>query len=62
LPPYSLGFVSVPALVLISLASVTTAPLGARIAHRTSVRQLQKIFACILYALAVYMFWKAAGL
>jgi uncharacterized membrane protein YfcA len=62
LPPYSLGFVSVPALVLIALASVTMAPLGARIAHRTSVGRLQKIFACILYSLAVYMFWKAAGM
>jgi uncharacterized membrane protein YfcA len=61
LPPYSLGFVSVPALLVIAMASVTLAPFGARIAHRTSVRRLQKIFACILYSLAIYMFWKAAG-
>jgi len=41
------------------LASVVTAPLGARTAHRMPVRQLQKVFAVILYTLAAYMFWKA---
>jgi uncharacterized membrane protein YfcA len=60
LPEYSLGFVYVPALAIIVLASVTMAPLGARTAHRMPVRRLQKVFAVILYALAAYMFWKAA--
>jgi uncharacterized membrane protein YfcA len=58
LPPYSLGFVYLPALVLIALASMTLAPVGARLAHRMPVRRLQKIFAGILYALAAYMLWK----
>jgi uncharacterized protein len=58
LPQYSLGFVYMPALVLIALASVTLAPVGARMAHRMPVRRLQKIFAGILYALAAYMLWK----
>jgi uncharacterized membrane protein YfcA len=61
LPQYSLGFVYVPALVLIALASVTLAPVGARLAHKLPVRRLQKIFAGILYALAAYMLVKAAG-
>jgi uncharacterized protein len=60
LPKYSLGLVYVPALALIALASVTLAPVGARMAHRMPVRRLQKIFAFILYALAAYMLWKAA--
>jgi uncharacterized membrane protein YfcA len=60
LPDYSLGFIYVPALLIIVAASVMTAPLGARTAHRMPVRQLQKVFAVILYALAAYMFWKAA--
>jgi uncharacterized membrane protein YfcA len=60
LPKYSLGLVYVPALALIALASVTLAPVGARMAHQMPVRRLQKIFAFILYALAVYMLWKAA--
>ena len=61
LPPYSLGFIYLPALAIIVLASVTMAPLGARTAHRMPVRQLQKVFAVILYALAAYMFWKAVN-
>ncbi|QNA90206.1 sulfite exporter TauE/SafE family protein [Massilia sp. Dwa41.01b] len=60
LPQYSLGYIYVPALLIIVAASVTLAPLGARTAHRMPVRQLQKVFAVILYALAAYMFWKAA--
>lgn len=59
LPDDSLGFVYLPALAIIALASVTMAPLGARTAHKMPVRRLQKIFAVILYALAAYMFWKA---
>jgi uncharacterized protein len=59
LPKYSFGFVYLPALALIAAASVTMAPLGARLAHRMQVRQLQKIFAVILYALAGYMLLKA---
>ena len=60
LPAYSLGFIYLPALAIIVLASVSMAPLGARTAHKMPVRQLQKVFAVILYALAAYMFWKAA--
>jgi len=59
LPAWSLGFVYLPALAIIVLASVSMAPLGARTAHRMPVRQLQRIFAVILLALAAYMFWKA---
>ena len=59
LPSYSLGFIYLPALAIIVAASVMTAPLGARTAHRMPVRQLQKVFAVILYALAAYMFWRA---
>jgi uncharacterized membrane protein YfcA len=60
LPPYSLGYIYLPALVLIAAASVTMAPLGARTAHQLPVQLLKKIFAVILYALAAYMLWKAA--
>lgn len=61
LPDGSLGFVYLPALAIIVLASVTMAPLGARTAHRMPVRQLQRVFAIILYLLAAYMFWKAVS-
>ena len=59
LPDYSLGYIYLPALLIIVAASVTMAPLGARTAHRMPVRRLQKVFAVILYTLATYMFWKA---
>jgi len=59
LPEHALGFIYLPALAVIVLASVSMAPLGARTAHKMPVRQLQKVFAVILYALAAYMFWKA---
>jgi uncharacterized protein len=59
LPDGSLGFIYLPALLVISLASVTTAPLGAKTAHSLPVRSLKKVFAVMLYALAAYMFYKA---
>lgn len=59
LPPGTLGFIYLPALLVISAASVLTAPLGARTAHALDVRQLRRIFAVLLYAIAGYMFWRA---
>ena len=54
-PAGSLGFVYLPALVGIALGSVLTAPLGARTAHRLPVGRLKKIFALLLFALAIRM-------
>jgi len=59
LPAGSLGFIYLPALLLVSLVSVTTAPLGARVAHALPVKSLKKIFALILYLLAGYMLYKS---
>ena len=53
--PGALGFLYLPALALIALASVLTAPLGARAAHALNVRQLRRIFAVMLYVIAVDM-------
>jgi uncharacterized membrane protein YfcA len=58
LPQYSLGYIYVPALLVIALASVTMAPLGARAAHRMPVAKLKRVFAFVLYLLAGYMLWK----
>lgn len=55
LPAGSLGFVYLPALAGIVVGSVLTAPLGARTAHRLPVRPLKRIFAVLLYVLAVRM-------
>lgn len=55
LPPYSLGFVFLPALALLVLGSIVTAPIGARAAHRLPVDTLRRVFACLLYVLATKM-------
>ena len=59
LPAWSLGYIYVPAMLVIAVASVTMAPVGARMAHRMPVQKLKRIFAMILYALSAYMLWKA---
>ncbi|MES2583387.1 MAG: sulfite exporter TauE/SafE family protein [Pseudomonadota bacterium] len=58
LPAHSLGYVWLPALLVIASCSVFTAPLGAKAAHRLPVAKLKKVFAVILYGLAGYMLWK----
>jgi uncharacterized membrane protein YfcA len=58
LPDHSLGYVWLPALLVIAACSVTTAPLGASTAHKLPVKTLKKVFAGILYLLAGYMLYR----
>ncbi|MES2536361.1 MAG: sulfite exporter TauE/SafE family protein [Pseudomonadota bacterium] len=58
LPPGSLGFIYLPALVVIAITSVLTAPLGAKTAHSMPVKSLKRAFALMLYLLAAYMLYK----
>jgi uncharacterized membrane protein YfcA len=55
LPPHTLGFVYLPALVWMVLATSLTAPVGARVAHRLQVGVLRRIFAVFLFVLATRM-------
>jgi len=55
LPAGCLGYVYVPALALIVIASMPAAPLGARLAHRLPVRRLRTVFALVLLVLALRM-------
>jgi uncharacterized membrane protein YfcA len=55
LPRLSVGYVYLPALVLIAGTSMLAAPMGARLAHRLPVKRLRMIFALLLYALAIRM-------
>ncbi len=48
-PPDSLGFVHVPAFIGLTLTSVSTAPLGARLSHRLATGLLKKLFALFLF-------------
>ena len=58
LPPNSFGYIWLPALLVIALCSVLTAPFGAAAAHSLPVKQLKRVFASILYLLAAYMLYK----
>lgn len=61
LPAGSLGFVYLPALSIILVASVLTAPLGARLAHRLPVVVLRRTFAGLLLLLSAKMLWTLSG-
>ncbi len=57
--PGSMGYLYLPALLVIAIASVALAPVGARAAHAMNVKQLKRAFAALLYLLAAYMLYKA---
>lgn len=48
LPDYCLGYIYLPALAGVVVASVVTAPLGVRLAHWLPVGALKKVFAVVL--------------
>ena len=55
LPPHSVGYVYLPAVFGITLASVLTAPLGAAAAHSFPTKRLLQVLALLLYGLAMKM-------
>jgi uncharacterized membrane protein YfcA len=58
LPNGSFGYVYLPALGAIAVASVLTAPWGAKAAHALPVATLKRVFALVLYLLAGYMLYR----
>lgn len=55
LPYGALGYVYLPALLGIIVASVLTAPLGVRLAHSLPVDKLKRVFAVLLLVVATRM-------
>jgi len=53
-PPGAFGYLYWPGLLVLSIASVATAPVGARLAHRMDIAPLKRAFAMVLYCLAAY--------
>ena len=53
MPPWSVGFVYVPAFVGIAVTSMLVAPWGARLAHRLKGATLRRIVALFLVAMGV---------
>tara|TARA_R110000787_G_scaffold589_4_gene2148 strand:+ start:9181 stop:10005 length:825 start_codon:yes stop_codon:yes gene_type:complete len=62
LPPFSLGHVNVAAFALISVFTVTMAPVGAKLAHKMDAALLRRSFGVLLALVAARMLWKALGL
>jgi len=62
LPPFSLGHVNLAAFALISVFTVTMAPVGAALAHKLDAARLRRMFAILLALVAARMLWKALGL
>ncbi len=57
LPPYSLGYIYLPALAGVVLMSFTMAPVGARLAHKLPVKKLKRAFGGFLALLATKMLY-----
>ena len=61
MPAWSVGYVYLPALVMVGVVSTFMAPLGARFTHRLPVATLKKIFAGVLTLLSVKMLHTVLG-
>lgn len=57
LPSASLGYVHLPSLAALAVASVPMAALGARLAHRLEGRRLRQVFAVVLLLVAAEFLW-----
>jgi len=57
--PGAFGYLYLPALGIIAIASVTMAPIGARVAHRSDTAKLKRLFALLLFGLASYMLYRS---
>ena len=57
LPAGATGYLYWPALAGIVATSVLTAPLGAALAHRLPVATLKRLFALLLFAVAMRLLW-----
>ena len=53
LPNYSLGYVSLPVVIIVASVSIFTASLGAKLSNQINKRTLKKIFATFLLLICV---------
>lgn len=58
-PPLSLGYVNVPAVLVMGVLTTAVAPFGARLAHRLDRRVLRRAFAVFLLVTAISIALKA---
>lgn len=60
-PPFSLGYVNLPAFFLISTFTVIMAPVGAKMAHALNAELLKRMFGLLLFLVAARMIWRVIG-
>lgn len=60
-PPGTIGFVSVLAFLIVAPVAAATAPLGVRLAHRFTMRQLRLAFSLFLLAIAARFVFVISG-
>jgi len=58
LPPLSLGYINLVALVLVAVLAALFAPVGAALAHRMDQKTLKYVFAAFLTVVGLQMLWK----
>jgi uncharacterized membrane protein YfcA len=58
LPPLSLGYINLVAMVLVAVLAAIFAPFGASLAHRLDQKTLKYVFAVFLVAVGLNMLWK----
>ena len=60
-PPYTVGAVNLPAVLVVIGTTLLTTPLGVRLAHAMNPKPLKRAFAVFLVLVALNMLRKAAG-
>lgn len=58
-PPWSLGYVNLPAVLVMGLLTTAVAPFGARLAHRLDRNVLRRLFGAFLAVTAASVAYKA---
>lgn len=58
-PPLSLGYVNIPAMMLIGIMAASIAPFGAALAHRLEQKHLKLAFGVFLLLVGSRMLWQA---
>jgi uncharacterized membrane protein YfcA len=59
LPPFSLGYLSIPTMAVLALGAIVFAPVGAMIAHKLSAVMLKRVLAVYLLIVGTRMILKA---
>ena len=57
LPSHSIGFIYLPAFIIMALASLISAPFGALLVQKLAVKKLKKIFAVLLIIIGLNMLY-----